>query len=133
MAIWMTIVLLLFLTGSPSCDASEGAGTTEGRIAVVVVDVDGEPISGAGLSLCPLESGQLHARGTEDNQCLYQASGADGAAAFEAVPPGRYRLTSGLEGFADTSVFPLSIAAPRPDPKAPDSVTLVLNAVCYDC
>ncbi len=133
MAIWVTVVLLLSLMGSPLSDASEVAGTTEGRIAVVVVDVDGEPISGAGLSLCPLESGQFHARGTEDNQCLFEASGEDGKAVFQAVPPGRYRLTGDLTGFADTSVFPLTIAAPRSGPRAPESVTLVLNAVFLDC
>lgn len=127
------IVALLHFFASPSRDASADDGSAAGRLAVAVVDVDSEPLPGVGLSLCPLESGQVHARGTEDNQCLFKASGADGTAVFEALAPGRYRLTGNLTGFADTSVFPLSIALPTSSPQAPDSVTLLLNPVCYDC
>ncbi len=49
------------------------------------------------------------------------------------MPEGTYRLTAELTGFADTSVFPLSIGVAKPGPLAPDSVTLVLNPVCFDC
>ncbi len=134
MNLWLTTtVLLLSLIGSPSGDAARGKGTTEGRLDVVVVDLHGEPIAVVGLSLCPLESDHFHADSAEDNQCLFDASGQDGTAAFEAVAPGLYRLTGELTGFADTSVFPLTIAAPRLGPKPPGRVTLLLNAVCYDC
>lgn len=127
------IVALLQLLGLPSSVVPESGETREGRIAVTVVDVDGQALPAAGVSLCPVESDQVHALDTEDNECRFQASGTDGSATFDKVAPGRYRLTASLTGFADTSVFPLSIAAPRSGPRAPESVTLLLNAVCYHC
>ena len=128
----LTIALLCSL-GLPASVASENPAPTEGRLTVAVVDVDGEALASVGLSLCPLDSGQIHARGSVENECSFQASGADGSATFEAVASGRYRLTGSLSGFADTSVFPLSIVAPRSGPKPPGRVTLLLNPVCYDC
>jgi hypothetical protein len=134
MASLMIIVVLLSL--SPPEDAIAGAETAfsgRERIEALVVDSDGEAISGVGLSLCPLESDQVHARGTEDNQCLFRASGIDGRAVFEVVAPGLYRLTGNLTGFADTTVSPLSIAVRDLGPLAPDRVTLLLNPVCDGC
>jgi hypothetical protein len=104
------------------------------RLEALVVGVDREALMGAGLSLCPVESAQIHARAGGDTQCLFAAPGADGRAVFESVAPGRYPLTGSLSGFADTTVSPLSIGmSDLAGPRAPGSVMLLLNPVCYDC
>lgn len=132
---WM--VLLALLSAPPPSEVTAGGEVTsssEDRIEALVVGVDHEALRGVGLSLCPLESPQIHARQGDDNQCHFKATGVDGMAVFERVAPGQYRLTGNLSGFADTTVFPLSIGTSgSPGPHAPDRVVLLLNSVCYDC
>lgn len=130
---WLIIIVVALLSISPAPVGAETTFSGANRIEVRVVDEDGDSLPGAGLSLCPLESGQVHARNTKDNRCLFELSREDGSAAFDNVTPGEYRLTGNLSGFADTTVFPLAIGRANPDPLAPDRVTILLNPVCYDC
>lgn len=130
------LAVLALLLAAPWLDASQGEQATwsgASRLAVTTLELGGEPLAGVTLSLCSFESGRVHARGRDDGECRAEVSDSEGSAVFDPVPPGKYRLTGALEGFADTSVFPLHVGSSKDGPMAPDRVTVLLNPVCWDC
>jgi hypothetical protein len=99
---------------------------------VVVRAVDGENLPGAVVYLCETVREAEHPPERSEAACRLELTRADGSVVFVIEEGPRYSVTAVLEGFADTTVFPLSFG-PDAEPRAPGVVVLVLNGVCFDC
>lgn len=88
------------------------------------------PVPGVTLRLCPEEVvGQPHE--VLQRECEFAVADADGRAQFDGLETRDYVLHAQLEGFAETSVGPMGIG--DSNPRAPRTVVVLLNPVCWDC
>lgn len=113
-----------------SASAQEGFSTPP--LTVVVRTVDGEPLPGAEVYLCKSDPESRRPPELSASACVVRGAGADGRAEFEVEERTRYGVTASLTGFAETTVFPLSFG-PGAEPRAPGTIVVVLNPVCFDC
>jgi hypothetical protein len=100
-------------------------------VAVQVRALDGEHLPGAVVYLCqgPCPG---HPEENWKQRCRVQVTDVDGIAHFEVPSQGSFGFTAELEGFAKTTVYPLSFG-PDASPRAPGELTVVLNPVCFHC
>jgi hypothetical protein len=120
-------------TVASACMAA-GAGQTpsSAKLSIVARALDGQALPGAIVYVCEAVREAQHPPEKSEVSCQVGSTGADGVAVFRVDAGPNYSATAALEGFSDTTVFPLSFG-PDAEPKAPQVVVLVLNAVCYDC
>ena len=113
----VTVLALLIMGMSPS---SPVVWTKPGEIRVVVVDRDGQPISGVTVELSATALGS--ARRT-------MISDPKGGAGFGGVSAGDYMLTFQLSGFAPCSIGPITMRADKAgSPELPEFLVM-MNAI----
>jgi hypothetical protein len=128
---WFAVAMLA-VGFSLAAEAVHGTPDDDAKVSVVVRAVDGENLPGAVVYLCETAREAENPPERSETSCRLELTSADGSAVFVIEEGPRYSVTAVLEGFADTTVFPLSFG-PDAEPRAPGVVVLVLNGVCFDC
>lgn len=126
------IAVAALLVSSPAKSGSSYSGRPQ--IQVEVRATTGEILAGTVVSLCPIARDHPEIPQPQDPayaSCKVAGTDLKGVVSFKALKPGYYAITADANGFAITTVYPLSIAGP--DPIAPDKLTIVLNPTCNDC
>ena len=121
----MSLLCTLALLGVLQSPHATHTFTRSQDLAVTVLATDGATLSGATVSLCRLQDLE------SDPSCTRTITDTDGRVSFSVIEASEYSLTGKLDGFAPTTISPLSIGGE--DPIAPDQVVLMLNPVCWDC
>lgn len=128
---WSRVAMLAAAT-CLAAEAGHGATGEDTKLSVVVRAVDGENLPGAVVYLCETGREAEHPPERSEAACRLELTSADGSVVFVIEEGPRYSVTAVLEGFSETTVFPLSFG-PDAEPRAPGLVVLVLNGVCFDC
>jgi hypothetical protein len=127
----LTLALLLSGTALGHLPSSH-SGHPE--IEVLVRATTGETLPGTTVALCPIDPNDPALPTPHDPawaSCKVAGTDHTGVVHFRRIAPGHYVVTADANGFAISSVYPLSIAGP--DPIAPDQLLIVLNPTCHDC
>jgi hypothetical protein len=97
-------------------------GNVVRHLTVTVMDTRGEPVQGARVSLCNLDTEQ------GADACVRHVSTEQGSVELSIAPTARYEIRVELEGFLPTTLGPLRLRESERDWVAYPNLVALLNA-----
>jgi len=128
-----SLMFALLLSGT-ALEHQPSSHSGHPEIEVLVRATTGETLPGTTVALCSIDPNHPAIPTPHDPawaSCKVGGTDHTGVVRFKRITPGHYVVTADANGFAISSVYPLSIAGP--DPIAPDQLLIVLNPTCHDC